>query len=126
MNNLKRILVLTLALAMMLVTTACGSSESKKTENENYDLTVKYYSGAYGDDWIKLASEEFAKEKGVKVQVIPSSDMDCGAENNLTAGKIFLTYIFVLQSVGRVGFRTDISKTSKVFTIQPLRPQAEK
>lgn len=87
MNTLKRILVLTLALAMMLVTTACGSGESKKTENENYDLTVKYYSGAYGDDWIKLASEEFAKEKGVKVQVIPSSDMDCGAENNLTAGK---------------------------------------
>lgn len=88
MKILKRLLVLTLAGAMVACTTACGSKDGgTEEENKDYDLTVKYYSGAYGDDWIKLAAEEFGKEKGVNVQVVPSSDMDCGAENNLTAGK---------------------------------------
>lgn len=85
MKNLKRLLVLTLAGIMVFSATACkGSTDGS---NGDYDLVVKYYSGAYGDDWIKLAAEEFGKEKGVNVQVVPSSDMDCGAENNLTANK---------------------------------------
>ena len=88
MKILRRLLVLMLAGSMVLCTTACGSKGgSTNVDTKNYDLVVKYYSGAYGDDWIKLAAEEFEKEKGVKVQIIPSSDMDCGAENNLTAGK---------------------------------------
>ncbi len=87
MKIFKRLLVLALAGAMVICTTACGSNSGTKEENKNYDLVVKYFSGAYGDDWIKLAAEEFGKEKGVNVQTIPSSDMDCGAENNLTAGK---------------------------------------
>ncbi len=85
MKKIKRLLVLALAGAMVLCTTACSSGGA--SDSGNYDLVVKYYSGAYGDDWIKLAAEEFGKEKGVKVQTIPSSDMDCGAENNLTANK---------------------------------------
>ncbi len=88
MKILKRLLVLALAGVMVAGTTACGSnSGDTKGENKNYDLVVKYYSGAYGDEWIKLAAEEFGKEKGVNVQAVPSSDMDCGAENNLTANK---------------------------------------
>lgn len=88
MKLFKRLLVLALAGVMVAATTACGSkSNSTTADNKNYDLTVKYYSGAYGDDWIKLAAEEFGKEKDIKVQVIPSPDMDCGAENNLTSGK---------------------------------------
>lgn len=88
MKILKRLLVLALAGVLVAGTTACGSnSGDTKGENKNYDLVVKYYSGAYGDNWIKLAAEEFGKEKGVNVQVVPSSDMDCGAENNLTANK---------------------------------------
>ena len=85
MKKLKRLLVLALVGIIVLGITACGSSGNDK--DENYDLTVKYYSGAYGDDWIKLAAEEFGKEKGVNVQVVPSTVGDCGAENNLTAGK---------------------------------------
>ena len=87
MKIFKRLLVLALAVVMVVSTAACGSKGGANGENGNYDLVVKYYSGAYGDDWIKLAAEEFGKEKGVKVQTIPSSDMDCGAENSLTAGK---------------------------------------
>ncbi len=89
MKTFKRLLVSALALVMVVSATACGSKtgETKKNDNKNYDLVVKYYSGAYGDDWIKLAAEEFGKEKNVNVQCVPSSDMDCGAENNLTAGK---------------------------------------
>lgn len=87
MKNLKRYFVLALALVMVFSMTACGSKGDTNEGNKNYDLVVKYYSGAYGDDWIKLAADEFGKEKGVNVQAIPSSDMDCGAENNLTAGK---------------------------------------
>ena len=86
MKILKILLVLALALALIASMTACGSGDSDD-DSKNYDLVVKYYSGAYGDDWIKLAAEEFSEEKGVKVQTIPSSDMDCGAENSLTAGK---------------------------------------
>ena len=66
---------------------ACDSNGGSNGDDKNYDLVVKYYSGAYGDEWIKLAAEEFASEKGVSVQTVPSSDMDCGAENSLTAGK---------------------------------------
>lgn len=87
MKFLKRLLVLTLTVAMVASTAACGSGGGDSDDNKNYDLVVKYYSGAYGDEWIKLAAEEFGKEKDVNVQIVPSSDMDCGAENNLTAGK---------------------------------------
>lgn len=85
MKIIKKLLLLTMAGAIVAGMTACGSGDSGS--NGNYDLTVKYYSGAYGDEWIKLAAEEFGKEKGVNVQTVPSTDMDCGAENNLTAGK---------------------------------------
>ena len=88
MKKFKRLLAFTLAGLMTVSATACGSNgNGAKEENKDYDLVVKYYSGAYGDEWIELAAEEFEKEKGVSVQVVPSSDMDCGAENNLTAGK---------------------------------------
>jgi len=87
MKILKRLLVLAVAGAIVVSTAACGSNGGKKGDSKDYDLLVKYYSGAYGDDWIKLAAEEFEKEKDVSVQIVPSSDMDCGAENNLTAGK---------------------------------------
>ncbi len=83
---LKRLLVLALAGAMIAGTAACGSGGTQE-ENKNYDLVIKYYSGAYGDEWIQLAAQEFEKEKGVRVQTVPSSDMDCGAENNLTANR---------------------------------------
>lgn len=87
MKNLKRHFVSALALVMIFSMTACGSKGGTNEGNKNHDLVVKYYSGAYGDEWIKLAADEFGKEKGVNVQAIPSSDMDCGAENSLTAGK---------------------------------------
>lgn len=88
MKKLKRLLVLALAGIMVVGTAACGSKDGGTKEGDkNYDLVVKYFSGAYGDDWIKLAAEEFGKEKGVNIQTVPSSDMDCGAENSLTAGK---------------------------------------
>ena len=85
MKTLRKIFALAMALAMIGCTAACDAGGSN--DNKDYDLVIKYYSGAYGDDWIKLAAEEFGKEKGISIQTIPSSDMDCGAENNLTAGK---------------------------------------
>ena len=88
MKIFKRFLALVLAGIMVFSMTACSlKGGDAKKENKNYDLVVKYYSGAYGDDWIELAAKEFEEEKGVSIQVVPSSDMDCGAENNLTAGK---------------------------------------
>lgn len=85
MKTLKKLSVLTLAVILAACTTACGLK--RQSGSGNYDLVVKYYSGAYGDEWIQLAAEEFGKEKGVKVQTVPSADMDCGAENSLTANK---------------------------------------
>ena len=88
MKNLKRLLTLAVAGILAVSTMACGSQGGgSKDGDKNYDLVVKYYSGAYGDDWIELAAKEFGEAKGVNVQVVPSSDMDCGAENSLTAGK---------------------------------------
>ncbi len=94
----KRLLIFALAGIMTVCTAACGGSDdngtsgtgeeaTKGASNQSYDLVVKYYSGAYGDEWIKLAAEEFGAEKGVNVQTVPSTDMDCGAENSLTAGR---------------------------------------
>ncbi len=88
MKIFKRLMAMTLVGAMTMGVAGCSlKSGSANVDTKNYDLVVKYYSGAYGDDWIELAAEEFEKEKGVKVQVIPSTEMDCGAENNLTSGK---------------------------------------
>ena len=86
MKLLRKLFVFVIVLAIVGCTTACGSGGSDE-DNSNYDLVIKYYSGAYGDEWIKLAADEFAAEKGVSIKAIPSSDMDCGAENNLTAGR---------------------------------------
>ena len=85
MKMFRRLLVLALAGLMAVGSTACGLK--KQSGSGDYDLVVKYYSGAYGDKWIQLAAKEFEKEKGVKVQTVPSTDMDCGAENNLTANR---------------------------------------
>lgn len=87
MKNFKRLLVLALAGVMVACTTACGSNGGTKDENKNYDLVIKYYSGAYGDDWIKLAAKEFGEEKNIDVQTIAFSEQDCGAENNMKSGK---------------------------------------
>lgn len=83
MKLFRKMMVLTLAGLMLLGTTACGLKRSDV--GGDYDLVIKYYSGAYGDEWIKLAAEEFAKEKGVTVKTVPDKDMECGAKNNLTA-----------------------------------------
>ena len=98
MKIFKRLLALVLAGIMVFSMTACSLKGSDaKEENKDYDLVVKYYSGAYGDDWIELAAKEFGEEKGVNVQVVPSSDMDCGAEINLTAGK-YLADVYIGSS----------------------------
>ncbi len=87
MKNFKRLLVFVLVMAMIVCTTACGSGGGKDDSNKNYDLVIKYYSGAYGDEWIKLAAKEFGEEKNVNVQTLPYSEQDCGAENNIKSGK---------------------------------------
>ena len=87
MKTLRRLLALMMIGVIVAGMSACGLKRKDDISSANYDLVVKYYSGAYGDDWIKLAAKEFGEAKGVKVQAIPSADMDCGAENDLTAGK---------------------------------------
>ncbi len=68
-------------------TTACGGLKKADANYEDYDLVVSYYSGAYGDEWIKQSAKEFETDKGVKVLLVPCSDQDCGAINNLKSGK---------------------------------------
>jgi len=88
MKIFKRLLALAMAGVIVFSMTACSLKSSEAREaDKDYDLIVKYYSGAYGDDWIELAAKEFGEEKGVSVHVVPTSEMDCGAENNLTANK---------------------------------------
>ena len=87
MKTLKRLLALVMTGAIVLGMSACGLKRKEDADLANYDLVVKYYSGAYGDKWIEEAAKEFEKETGKKVKVIGTPEMDCGAENNLTAGK---------------------------------------
>ncbi len=94
MKVLKKALLLVLCLSMILGMTACGLKKAG-TEKKNYDLTIKFYNGAYGKDWIEKAAEEFGKEKGVNVLVEPSADHDCGAPNNLKSGKNLSDVYFV-------------------------------
>lgn len=86
MSLFKKMLILSLAVVMAAGTAACGGEGGGEAEAK-YDLSIKYYSGAYGDEWIQLAAKEFEQEKNIKIQLVPSTDLDCGAENNLTSGK---------------------------------------
>ena len=83
MKLFRKMLVLALAGLIVVSATACGLKRQDLAGDA--DLIVKYYSGAYGDKWIELAAEEFGKEKGIKVKVVPSSSMDADAENSLVA-----------------------------------------
>ena len=61
---------------------ACGASGASE-----YDLTVTYYKGGYGSDWIEHSAAEFEKEYDVQVQLISSSSLDCGAYTYLKLGR---------------------------------------
>ncbi len=75
-------LILCVLLAVPAGFAACGGNGG----NEN-TLTVSFYNGGFGSEWLKTAADEFAAQKGIKVRLVAEADYDCGASVKLTSGK---------------------------------------
>lgn len=56
------------------------------TSSSNADLTVTYYEGGYGKEWIENAAKLFEKENNVKINLISSSKLDCEAATYIKSG----------------------------------------
>ena len=81
-NTAKRICAL-----MMALTATAGFAACDRNQNGNADLVVTYYNGGYGEEWLEKAANAFEKDKGVKVKLIDSYELDCDASNALSSGR---------------------------------------
>lgn len=58
---------------------SCGKEEA--------DLKITYYKGGYGSAWIENAVEAFKAEKGITVELVPSSKLTCDAGVYIKSGR---------------------------------------
>lgn len=60
---------------------ACGAKKGAKTN----ELTIRYYNGGYGDEWLENSLEEFcATKEGVSYNLIPDNNITYQANLYLT------------------------------------------
>lgn len=67
---------------LMLSLTALTCVGCKKTTSTE-DLSITFFNGGYGEDWINNLAKRFEEAKGVKVKVTASQEGNCGAENKI-------------------------------------------
>lgn len=83
-KSLKKIMSLALAAVMTIgLCTGCGGGEDAGSDA---DLTVTYYEGGYGKEWIEYAAKKFEEEKNVTVKLISSAKLDCDATTYIKSG----------------------------------------
>ena len=98
-NIMCKVLSLTMACAMSAsFLVGCGGGGAPK----GTVMTVKYYDGAYGKEWLETAAKDFVADKkaaGVDVsyRLIPDVDVNTSAVNELNSGS-GLSDIYMLQS----------------------------
>ena len=101
-NTMLKVLSLTMACAMSATLLAsCGGNKNSGAGSGTV-LTVKYYDGAYGKEWIENAANDFVAEKkeaGVDVsyRLIPDVDVNQSAVNELNSGS-GLSDIYMVQA----------------------------
>ena len=88
-RRILKVLCLGLACAMTMSTlVGCGGGGSEGEENE---IFIKYYNGAYGEEWIWTAANDFVEEKakqGIKVSfdIRRDTNMDTNVQNEVGTG----------------------------------------
>ena len=101
-KKLTKVLALALALACAVpVTMAAGCSGTGSNGADSSVLTIKYYDGAYGKEWLETAAKDFVAEKkaaGIEIsyRLVGDTDVNMSAVNELNAGA-GLSDIYMLQ-----------------------------
>lgn len=80
---LKKVVSIGLAMALTSgICTGCGGN----SQSADADLTVTYYEGGYGKEWIEYAADKFEEEKGITIKLISSAKLDCDATTYIKSG----------------------------------------
>ena len=80
----------------LLGATACGGNG--KGQAAEGTLTIRYYSGGYGDEWLEYALENFkAENEGFKYELIPDGSITGQINTYLQSGKN-LSDIYMVQT----------------------------
>ena len=69
--------ILSVALALATAVSCIGALGSCKKKSDA--LTIRYYNGGYGDQWLKDSLEEFCDAKGIKYELIPDNEITYNA-----------------------------------------------
>ena len=82
--------IISTALAMLLACscvfgmTACRKKKNKTAEENT--LTIRYYNGGYGDEWLEESLKDFcATKEGVTYKLIPDTEITYTANLYLKA-----------------------------------------
>lgn len=97
----KLLKVLSVALACGLSVSTAAACSTTGGQTSDTVLTIKYYDGAYGKEWLENAAKDFVAEKkasGVEVsyRLVGDVDVNTSAVNELNAGT-GLSDIYMLQ-----------------------------
>ena len=80
----------------LLGATACGGGGNGQAKEGT--LTIRYFEGGYGSDWLKHAVETYkAKNEGFKYELLPDSTVTTQITTYLESGKN-LSDIYVIQT----------------------------
>ena len=104
MKNTKILKVLSLAMATTMsasMLAACDFMGGGGASSGNTVLTVKYYDGAYGKEWLEEAAKDFVAEKKaagteMSYRLIPDVNVNTSAVNELNSGS-GLSDIYMVQ-----------------------------
>ena len=72
----------------MFLAAACALPVFAGCKSSDTDvLTVRFYNGGYGSEWLQSAADAFGAQHNVKVKLVPSAEYDCDASVLLKSGK---------------------------------------
>ncbi|MBE7087878.1 MAG: extracellular solute-binding protein [Clostridiales bacterium] len=113
--KIKRFITIVLSCFMIVLSlglTACGGSDG--------GLTIRFYNGGFGREWLDKAADDFSKQHNVKVTLIPSGEYDVGATTLLKSGKnlpdIFIASSAQWRSWVSLGYIEDLTDVYEAYT----------
>lgn len=112
---LRKFSAITVLLAFLVTLTGCHKRPEKvqQKKQEEPALTIAYDNSKYGDAWIKAISDDFSKEKNIKVKLVADSKLNQKAAAQLKSGKNVPDIMFLSatnwQSWASMGYLCDLS-----------------
>ena len=95
---MKRVLILILALAISAGTALFSGCVGKRGPGVNGELTIRYYGGGCGEEWIAQMAAEFEEEAGVTVHLKKDNKMTENASTLLESGRDLPDLMFCLYT----------------------------